>query len=130
MNHSVSDLLIRIKNSSMAKRREVVLPYSKINFEIGKTLVREGFLEDIKEVKDGNKKSLTAVIKYEKRLPVLTDLIIVSKPSLRVYKSTNEISAVERRGRHKVVLSTSKGVMSGEEARKNKVGGEILFEIW
>lgn len=130
MNHSVSDLLIRIKNSSLAKRREVVLPYSKINFEIGKTLVREGYLEDIKEVKEGNKKSLTAVIKYDKRIPVLTDLIIVSKPSLRVYKATDEIAAVERRGKHKVVLSTSKGVMSGDEARKNKVGGELLFEIW
>ncbi len=130
MNHSVSDLLIRIKNSSLAKRREVVLPYSKINFEIGKTLIREGFLEDIKEVKDGNKKTLTAVIKYDKRIPVLTDVIIVSKPSLRVYKPFNEIANVERRGKHKVVLSTSKGVMSGDEARKNKVGGELLFEIW
>lgn len=130
MNHSVSDLLIRIKNSSMARRREVVLPYSKINFEIGKTLIREGFLEDIKIVEDGNKKSLTAIIKYEKRLPVLTNLIIVSKPSLRVYKPISEVAAVERRGKHKVVLSTSKGVMSGDEARKNKVGGEILFEIW
>lgn len=130
MNHSVSDLLIRIKNSSMARRREVILPYSKINFEIGKTLVREGFLEDVKEIKDGNKKTLTATIKYEKRLPVLTNLIIVSKPSLRVYKPADDIAAVERRGKHKVVLSTNKGVMSGTEAKKNRVGGEVLFEIW
>lgn len=130
MNHSVSDFLIRIKNASLAHRREVVLPYSKINKEIGRVLQKEGFLEEIKETKIGVIKSLHAIIKYEKRNPVLSDLKVLSKPSLRVYKTSKSISGVERRGRHKVVLSTSQGVMSGAEARKRGVGGEILFEIW
>jgi small subunit ribosomal protein S8 len=130
MNHSVSDLIIRIKNASLANRKEVVLPYSKINKEIGKALQKEGFLEDIKEVKDGSKMTLSATIKYEKRNPVITDVVIVSKPSLRVYKASKEIKDVEKRGKHKVILSTSQGVMSGTDAKKKGVGGEILFEIW
>lgn len=130
MNHSVSDFLIRIKNASLAQRKEVELPYSKINKEIGRVLQSEGFLEEVKEVKDGVKKTLLATIKYEKRKPILNDLKIVSKPSLRIYNAYKEISRLELRGKHKVVLSTSKGVMSGAEARKKGVGGEVLFEIW
>lgn len=130
MNHSVSDFLIRIKNASLAQRKEVLLPYSKLNKEIGKVLQSEGFLEEIKEIKDGTQKALSAVIKYEKRKPILNDLKIVSKPSLRVYNAYKDIASLERRGKHKVILSTSKGVMTGVSARKNSVGGEVLFEIW
>ncbi len=130
MNHSVSDFLIRIKNASMARRREVILPYSNINKEIGKVLIKEGFLQEIKEAKTGEGKSLQAVITYERRAPVLTNVIVVSKPSLRVYKTSKTIANVERRGKHKVILSTSQGVMSGSDARKKGIGGEILFEIW
>lgn len=130
MNHSVSDFLIRIKNASMARRREVVLPYSKINKEIGKVLAEEGFLQEIKEARTGEQKALQAIIAYEKRIPVLTNVTLVSKPSLRVYKASRAIREIERRGRHKVILSTSQGVMSGQDARKKGIGGEILFEIW
>lgn len=130
MNHSVSDFLIRIKNASLARRREVILPYSNINKEIGKVLQKEGFLEEVKEIKDGSSRSLRVVIAYEKRIPVFSDVIIVSKPSLRVYKPSKAINKIERRGRHKVVLSTSQGIMSGYDAKKKGVGGEILFEIW
>lgn len=130
MNHSVSDFIIRIKNASLARRKQIVLPYSNINKEIGKVLQKEGFLEEVKEIKDGNKKTLQVTISYEKRNPVLSDVVIVSKPSLRVYKGADKIVGVERRGKHKVVLSTSQGVMSGADAKKKGVGGEILFEIW
>ncbi len=130
MNHSVSDFLIRIKNAALARRRTVVLPYSNINKEIGKVLQKEGFLTELKETKEGNKKILQAVIKYEKRIPVLSNLIIVSKPSLRVYKPSKAIRKIERRGKHKVILTTNQGVMSGYDAQKKGIGGEILFEIW
>lgn len=130
MNHSVSDFLIRIKNASLAQRKEVTLPYSKLNKEIGRVLKSEGYLEDVKETTDGVKKSIQVVIKYEKRRPILNDLKIVSKPSLRIYNAYKDISKLELRGKHKVVLSTSQGVMSGAEARKKGVGGEVLFEIW
>lgn len=130
MNYSISDFLIRIKNATLARRHEIVLPYSSINKEIGKVLKKEGFLEEIKENKEGAKRTLHAIISYEKRNPVLSDVTIISKPSLRVYKASKKISEIERRGKHKVIISTSQGVMTGEDARKKGIGGEILFEIW
>ena len=130
MNHLVSDFLIRIKNSAFSKRKEVVLPFSNINREIGKVLVKEGFLESIKEVEKEGKKELKAVIRYEKRIPVLTDVLIMSKPSLRVYSSVKKIPEIEIRGRRKIVTSTSQGVMTSVEARKKGLGGEVLFAIW
>jgi small subunit ribosomal protein S8 len=130
MNHSVSDFISRIKNAAMARRKEVDLPYSKLNKEIGRVLQREGYLKEIKEISDKNKKTLHAVISYEKRIPVLSDISVISKPSLRVYKPYKNIWDIERRGKHKVVLTTSQGVMTGIEARKKGLGGEILFEIW
>ena len=130
MNHSVSDLIIRIKNAGLAKRREVVLPFSNMNVAVAKVLKEEGFLEEVKEGRNGNIRTLSAVIKYEKRNPVLSNVNIVSKPSLRVYKPSSGIKGIEIKGRHKVVISTSQGVMSGAEAKKKGIGGEILFEIW
>ncbi len=130
MNHQVSDFMTRIKNAAMARRREVTLPYSNINKEIGKVLQKEGYLEEFKEAKDENRKVLQARIVYERRTPRLTNINIISKPSLRVYSGNKGISEVEKRGKHTVVLTTSQGVMSGQDARKKGIGGEILFEIW
>ena len=130
MNYLVSDFVIRIKNSALSKRKEVILPFSNINREIGKVLVKEGFLEGIKESEKNGKKELKAIIKYENRIPVLTDVVIISKPSLRVYSSSKNISDIQRRGRRKVVVSTNQGVMTAFDARKKGLGGEILFSIW
>ncbi len=126
----VSDFIIRIKNAAMANRRELTLPFSKINKNVGKLLVKEGFLEDLKEEKEKDRKFLRAVLKYERRIPSFSNVLVVSKPSLRVYKSAKSIEGIQRRGRHTVVLSTSLGIMTGKEAQKKGVGGEILFEIW
>lgn len=130
MNYLVSDFIIRIKNSALSKRKEVVLPFSNINREIGKVLVKEGFLDSIKELENEGKKELKANIKYENRIPVLTDVIIISKPSLRVYSSAKKIPEIEKRGRRKVIISTSQGVMTAVDAKKKGLGGEILFSIW
>jgi len=130
MNYQVSDFVIRIKNAALAKRKEVVLPYSKLNLAIGKVLVKNGFLENIKEEEENKKKVLKGTIKYERRQPVLSQIDIISKPSLRVYGHKNSIGELEKRGRRTVVVSTSQGVMIGKEARKKGLGGEILFAIW
>ncbi|HYM65366.1 MAG TPA: 30S ribosomal protein S8 [Candidatus Sulfotelmatobacter sp.] len=130
MNHLVSDFLIRIKNSSFSKRKEVILPFSKVTREIGKVLVKEGFLENIKEAEIDGRKQLKGVIRYEKRIPVFTDVLIISKPSLRVYSSVKKIPEIEKRGRRKIILSTNQGVMTSVDARKKGLGGEILFAIW
>jgi len=130
MNYQVADFVIRIKNSALARRKEVALPYSKLNLGIGKVLVKSGFLENIKEEEKDKKKSLKGTIKFEKRLPALTEIDIISKPSLRVYGGSTAISALARKGRRTIVVSTSQGVMTGREAKKKGLGGEILFAIW
>jgi small subunit ribosomal protein S8 len=130
MNYKVSDFVIRIKNASLAKRKKVLVPYCNINRVLGQVLVKEGFLENIKESEASHKKVLEAVIKYERRSPVLTDVLIVSKPSLRVYASASDIPEIQRRGRYTIILSTTKGVMTGKEAFKLGIGGEVLFKIW
>lgn len=130
MNHLVSDSVTRIKNALMARRKEVRLPYSRLVKEIGKVLVKEKYLKNIKEEVEEGKKVLIATVQYERRIPVITDIAILSKPSLRLYADKAEIAKRERRGRHTFVLSTSKGVMTGKEAQKQGVGGELLFEVW
>jgi small subunit ribosomal protein S8 len=130
MNHLVSDFIIRIKNSALSKRKEVILPFSNINREIGKVLVKEGYLESIKEEGKLSKKELKAVIKYDGRIPVMTDVIIMSKPSLRVYSPSKKLSEIAKRGRRKIIVSTSQGVMTSVDAQKKGLGGEILFAIW
>ena len=130
MNNSPIDLIVRLKNASLANRKEVELPYSKINKEVAKVLQKEGMLEEVKEEKKGNKKNLIATLKILKRKPVLTGARIISKPSLRQYVSQSRIWEIEKKGKHTVILSTSKGVMTGKEAKKQKIGGEVLLEIW
>ena len=130
MNHRISDLIIRIKNAARAQRKQVVLDNLKINKAICKVLVTEGFLESFDmDTRDG-RKVIVAIVKYEKRSPVLTDVLVVSKPSLRKYAAASEIPGIQRRGRHTIILSTNKGIMTGREAMKKNMGGEILFRIW
>ena len=130
MNYRVSDLIIRIKNATRAKRKEVVLDDLKINKAICKVLVSEGFLEGFKSESRDDKKVLVVEIKYEKRNPVLTDVLVVSKPSLRKYATASDIPGIQRRGRHTIILSTNKGIMTGREAMRQNLGGEVLFRIW
>lgn len=130
MNYLIADFIIRIKNSAISKRKEVILPFSNINKEIGRVLVQEGFLESISQENQGNKKILKALIRYEKRIPVLTDVIVISKPSLRVYEPFKKLNEIKKHGRRKIILSTSKGVMTADDAQKKGVGGEILFAVW
>ncbi len=130
MNYRVSDLIIRIKNAARAKRKEVVLDNLKINKAILKVLVSEGFLEGFENETREERKVLVAEIKYEKRNPVLTDVLVVSKPSLRKYATAKEIPGIQRKGRHTIILSTNKGIMTGREALKKNMGGEVLFRIW
>lgn len=124
----VLDFIIRIKNAARAQRREVVMPFSKLTKEVGLLLVKEGFLEDLREEKGTN--TLKVKIVYEKRIPKLYDISVISKPSLKKNIGSKEIADIEKRGRRTLVLSTSQGVMTGKEAQKKNLGGEILFAIW
>lgn len=130
MNNQLIDYVIRIKNAALAKRKQVVSLYSKTTNEIGKLLVKEGFLDDITVSKNGGVSTLVSTIKYQNKLPVLIGLEIVSKPSKRVYISKTDIQKFERRGRVTGVISTSKGLMTGKNAQKAGLGGEVLIKIW
>lgn len=129
MNYHVADFILRIKNAYLARRSSVVMPYSNINKTIGKLLVKEGFLADVKEDTADNKKIILVQLRYVRRRPALTQVKIVSKPSLRVYVGSREV-VTKYRDAVLSVVSTPQGIMSGKEAAKKKVGGELLFSIW
>lgn len=124
------DFIIRIKNAARAQRKEFVVPYSKLCLEIGKVLVGEGFLEEVRQMREGNSKKLSVKLAYEKRTPRFSDTLIISKPSLKKQIGKNQIKDLEKRGNKTLILSTSQGVMTGKQAQKKKIGGEILFAIW
>lgn len=130
MSYIVANFIIGIKNATKAKRRELVLPYSNLNRDLGKVLIKEGFLEEVKEENIEGKKQLKAKIKYDKRIPRLTDVVLISKPSLRRFLRAAQIMDIEKRGKRTVIISTSQGVMTGKDAIKKNLGGEVLFAIW
>ncbi len=123
------DFIIRLKNASLARKKNLVTPYANLNKAIGKALVREGFLDSVKdEIIDGHK-TLSIDIRYQNRRPAITDVSLVSKPSIRKYVAKDEIRREQGFGTV-VVLSTNQGVMTGRDAIKKGIGGELLFKIW
>ncbi len=129
-NFQVADCIIRLKNAALAKRRTVEISYSNLNKKICNVLVKEGYLEEVKEATSDGKKTLQAKLVFEKRTPVLTGAEVITKPSLRVYAKAKDLQKMHK-GRFGVsILSTNNGIMTENEAKKKGVGGEILFRIW
>lgn len=124
------DFIIRIKNAARAQRREFVIPFSKLGREIGKVMVKEGFLDEIKEETVEKRKVLRIKITYEKRTPKFYDTTIISKPSLKKYIGAKGIKDIEKRGKKTLIISTSQGIMTGKEAQKKNLGGMVIFTIW
>ena len=127
----IADMLTRIRNANMAEKVSVEVPSSKIKSEIAKLLKSEGFVSDYSIIKiDENKPSLAINLKYTAdREPVIQGLQRVSKPSCRKYVNGDEVPRVLG-GIGIAILSTSKGVITDTEARKQNIGGEILCYIW
>jgi small subunit ribosomal protein S8 len=121
----IGDMLARIKNAIAVGKKSVEVPFSKIKRDVAKVLVEKGYLENVEKVKS----NLILHISFKDGRPVLTGAKRVSKPGLRVYTKYKDIPIVKE-GFGISILSTSKGVMSGDEARKLKLGGEILCFIW
>ena len=135
INDPIADMLTRIRNAQMAGHAAVAMPSSNIKKEIARILKEEGFIEDY-EVNEGEKASqttLTIKIKYagerRSRKPVITGIERVSRPGRRVYTRHDEIPWVLS-GMGISILSTPKGVMTGQRARQEGVGGEILCKVW
>ena len=126
----IADMLTRIRNASQARHRELTLPSSRVKREIARILVDEGFIESYATAPGDVQELLTIQLKYvEGRTPVVSGLKRISKPGLRVYARKTEIPRVLG-GLGLAILSTSHGVMTGSQARKLNLGGEVLCYVW
>ena len=127
---AIADMLTRIRNANQMHYQEVSVPSSKMKLEIAKILKDEGFIEDFKETKDNVQGTIVITLKYgPNKERVITGLKRISKPGLRVYAKNDEIPKVLN-GLGIAIISTSKGLMTDKEARKNNLGGEVLAYIW
>ncbi len=130
MGYTVGDFIISIKNAGMARRRELSVPYSNSAKAIGELMVENKLLESITEEKKENRRMLHIFLSYRKREPVVTDVRIVSKPSLRIYEGAGKVVQRQRKGALTVIVSTNRGIKTSKEVQKERLGGEVLFEIW
>ncbi|MBI2640772.1 MAG: 30S ribosomal protein S8 [Candidatus Sungbacteria bacterium] len=129
MSDPISDMFIRIKNAYRAGHKAVLIPYSKFKHEIAKVLERGGFTGKIERKGKRVRKVLEIALRYSGNgEPALGGVRLISKPSRRLYSSHRDLSRAREGGT--LIISTPQGVMSGKEARKAKVGGEMIAEIW
>lgn len=129
---TIADMLTRIRNANQMRYEEVKVPASNIKKEIARILKEEGFIKDYSVDNDGDNGQGTIVLtlKYSnKKERVITGLKRISKPGLRVYAKSDEIPQVLN-GLGIAIISTSKGIMTDKEARKQSIGGEVLAYIW
>ena len=123
----IANMVTIIKNGYLARKRTVSVPTSRLKKEVAKKLQEAGFIESFTEGND--KRSFEMNLLYKDGKPVVHEVKIISKPSLRVYSPAAKIPRILR-GRGEVLVSTTKGIMTGNEARKAKTGGELLLKIW
>lgn len=129
MNDPISDMLTRIRNANNARHDTVDVPYSKVKKAIADILVAEGFVASADTLGEGTHKTIRITLKYEGKTKVLQGLKRISKPGLRIYANVEELPRVLN-GLGIAIISTSKGIMTDKEARKQNVAGEVLAYIW
>lgn len=126
----IADMLTRIRNANNAKHETVEIPASNMKKAIADILLKEGYVKNVEIIEDGIQGMIRVTLKYaENKQKVLTGLKRVSKPGLRSYASKDELPKVLR-GLGIAIISTSKGVMTDKEARRQNVGGEVLAFVW
>lgn len=129
VNDPVGDMLAQIKNAYMAGKSVVALPYSKMKEAVGQILAQEGYLKSVKTEGVYPKQTLSLELVYRQETPALTDIKRKSKPGLRVYVGRDRIPTVVG-GMGLAILSTPQGIMTGKQAKKKHIGGELLCEVW
>jgi small subunit ribosomal protein S8 len=132
MTDPISDMLTRIRNASLARHDKAAMPSSTLKRDIAEILKSEGYISDVREgqSEEGGRKELTIVLKYGRdRQGVIDGIRRVSRPGRRVYVRHDRIPLVLS-GLGISILSTSHGVMSDKDARRKKVGGELICEVW
>jgi len=125
----IADYLTRIRNAGAAGHRSVEIPFSKVKFNISELLVDQGFIEKYEKIEDGVQGAIRVYLKYYNRKPVIKKITRVSKPGRRVYTNVDTMPRVNN-GLGISIISTSKGIMTGKQAKKFNVGGEVICTVW
>ncbi len=130
-NDTIADMLTRIRNANLARHQSTAIPSTKMTRSIAKVLKDEGFIGEYEESGEGIKKELKIALKYKgkNRQPIITALKRVSKPGLRVYSNRKDLPRVLG-GIGIAIISTSSGIMTDREARRQGLGGEVLCYVW
>ncbi|NQY99281.1 MAG: 30S ribosomal protein S8 [Bdellovibrionales bacterium] len=127
---TIGDFLTRVRNAGMAKHEKVDIPASNVRKGIAQVLQDYGYIRSFKVARDGKQGVMRVYLKYnEKGTPAITNVQRVSRPSRRIYTKSDSIPSI-RNGFGISIMSTNKGIMSGDAAKEQKVGGEILCKIW
>lgn len=129
MTDPIADLIIRIKNALLARKKEVVVPFSKIKHNIAQILEQEGYVHSVAVREASPVSELVISLKYVGKLPAVNGVKRLSTPGRRLYASVNSIPRALN-GYGITIVSTSKGVMTDTTARKQNIGGELLCQIW
>ncbi len=130
LTDTIADMLTRIRNANAARHETVDVPASRLKWEIARILKEEGFIADVQRIDRGPQGILRITLRYgPRREPVLTGIRRVSRPGLRVYARRAEIPRV-RGGLGVAILSTSRGLMTDRQARRQGVGGEVVAYVW
>lgn len=129
MTDPIADMLNRIKNAQVVDHATVELPFSNLKYEIAKIMEEKGFIEKVEKKGRKAKKTMEIVLKYNDKSPAISGIRRISKPGQRIYLASSEIKRVKG-GFGMAIISTSKGIMADKDAKKQKLGGEVLCEIW
>ena len=129
MSDVIADMLTRIRNANNAKHESVDIPASNMKKSIADILVKEGYVKGYQIVEDGKQGIIRVALKYNGKEKVIKGLRRVSKPGLRIYASCEDMPRVMN-GLGVAIVSTSKGIMTDKEARKNNIGGEVIAFVW
>ena len=129
MTDPIADMLTRIRNANQAKHEVVEIPASRLKLEILEVLKNEGYITEYEKIEDGKQGVIKVTLKYVNKERVIKGIKRISKPGLRVYAKSTELPQVLN-GLGVAIISTSNGVMTDREARKNKLGGEVVAFVW
>lgn len=129
MTDPITDMLNQIRNGQAVLKTDVLIPFSKIKYEIAAILSANGFLGEVKKAVKGKHKALKINLKYDNGVPAISGIKRVSKPGQRIYEKVIGIKKV-RGGYGMSIISTPKGLMTNKEAKNKKLGGEIICQVW
>ena len=129
MTDPITDMLNQIRNGQAVQKPEISVTLSNLKYEVARVLADAGFIQEVKKTVKGKIKTMKIVLKYDNGIPTISGLKRVSKPGQRIYAKLHDIKNV-RGGYGISVVSTPKGLMTNKEARKQRLGGEVLCEIW